>query len=172
MIDGGAQISVRSCRLHMLRLRRHRGNVPITSGHLVLRTRTRARATVAAVVADTVDRRRIVDHCGVVNVTNVCDVYVVNGLVIVKAPIVPASAVVAFPEVAVAIIDPAIETDVWSPIAIMENVTVAVPCPIARGPQIADFRRFHPGAGNPIIVLVVVIIGPVTRHPDVTFSRT
>ena len=171
-IDRRSQVWVRTCRLHLLRLRSHRRNMPIASGYLILRSWMCGCAAISAVIADPVYGGRIVNHRGVVNVANVRDVYVVDGLVVVEAPIVPASALIAFPEVAVSVYDSAVETHMRSPVAIVENVTVAVPGPVPRRPQVAYFRRFHPGAGNPVIVAVIVVIRPVAGHPDISFGRT
>jgi len=172
MIDRCSQIRVRACHLHLLRLRSYRRNMPVPSGCLVLRPGTRRGAAVTAVIADPVHGGCIVYHRCVVNVADVRDVYIVDGLVVVEAPIVPASALIAFSKVAVSVHDSAIETHMRSPIAIVENVTVAIPGPVPRRPQVAYFRRFHPGAGNPVIVAIIVVIGPIARHPDIPFCRT
>src|ERR1700680_2013798 len=99
---------------------------------LFWRLRTSTDPTIAAVVTDPV-HRRIVDHRGVVNVVNVGDVHVVHRTVVVKLPVLPTSAFIALTKVSVAVTDPAIEPYTRTPVAIVENVSVAAPPPIGGG---------------------------------------
>jgi len=79
---------------------------------------------------------------------------VAYGLVVVKVAVVPASAFVAVAEIAVAIADAAVEADLGSPIAFMEDVVIAIAAPVAGSPEIADFGRLDPGSGDPVVVVV------------------
>src|SRR2546427_1638264 len=155
----------------MLSLIRYRREMSLTSEPLLLPRRTRADATVAAVVADAV-HGGAVDHGGVVNIVNGGDVHIGHGAVVEKPAAFPASAVVTVAEVSVAVIDAAVETDLRTPIAVIENISVAEPSPVAGGPVVADSRRAHPSARHPVVVAEIVVVGPVAWGPDKTFSRT
>lgn len=102
--------------------------------HLILTPGTGVDPTIAAVVADPV-HCSVVDHRGVVSVVNVGDVDVVYRTVVVEAVVIPSSAVITVPEVAIAITDPAIETYVRTPVAFIENISTVAPTPITRGPN-------------------------------------
>jgi len=90
------------------------------------------------------------------------------GLVVKKVAIFPAAAIVTATKVAIAIINPAIETDLCSPIALVENVVVAIFSPVAWSPKIADFGSHDPRSWYPIIVVITVC--PITRGPDVVIA--
>src|ERR1700680_763947 len=136
---------------------------------LLLRRRARVDPTIAAVVADPV-HRRIVDHRGVVSVGNVGDVHVVHRTIVGEASVVPAPAFITLPGVAVAIIDSAVETYVRTPVAIIEDISVVIPTPIAWGPQETDFRSHDPRTWHPVIIALVLAVSPVPRGPDVTLG--
>src|SRR5258708_38013983 len=106
--------------------------------------RTRFYPAVAAVVADAVNRGIVVDHRCVVNVVDVRDVYVGHRAVVVKPFALPSSAFLTATEVTVAIADPAIETYMRTPVAVVENKAPATPTPVACSPQHTEFRRYHP----------------------------
>ena len=103
----------------MLRLRRHRGQVPFARCSLFCCCRLRVDSTLAAVIAHPVDGR-VIDHSRVVDIVNVGDVNVVHRAVVIELAVVPASALVAVAEISVAVGDAAIETDLRSPIAFMK----------------------------------------------------
>src|SRR5205807_4961023 len=131
---------------------------------------TRVDAAVAAVVTDV--GLVMNDYGRVVDVVNDRLVYIVHGAVVEKAVVIPTSACVAFSKITEAIIDPAVETNHWTPVTLIEDKTLASPTPITRSPQEPDFRRHHPRAGHPIIVIEVVTIGPVTGCPNESIFRT
>ena len=87
-------------------------------------------------------------------------------------PVVPTSAFVAFSKITEAIIDPAVETYLRTPVAVIEKKTFAAPTPIPWSPQETDFRRHHPCARHPVIIVEVVAVGPVAGCPNVTVPRT
>src|SRR5208337_2758675 len=136
--------------LHLLVLGGHRRNMSLVGGSRFLRCRTRRYSTVSAVVTYVI--RRIVNHRGVVNVVNVGDVHVVHRTIVEKLAVVPAPALVALAEVAKAVIDPAIEADLWTPEAFMENESLSSPTPPAWGPEEADLRGQDPGSRHQVVV--------------------
>src|SRR5580704_838305 len=142
--------------------------MPLMCGGVFLGGRTLIYPAVAAVVADAVHRRRIVDHRCVVNVVNLGDVYVVNRAVVVKVSAVPAPALIAMTEVAVAVIDPAIETYVGTPVPVIEVEPVPAPGPISRRPEQTGFWSQHPCSRHPIII--VVAVGPVSGYPNIILA--
>src|SRR5580658_8083727 len=154
----------------MLSLSRYRRDMSLTPGGLLARCRTRADSAIATVVADVAFV--VVRHVGVVNIVNVGDVHVAHGTVVEKVSAVPASAFKARAEIAEAVIDPAVEAYLRTPIAVIENKSVAAPTPIGRSPQEADFRRHHPRARHPVVIGDVVIVAPVARRPEITVAGT
>src|SRR5208337_4547789 len=165
-----ALLRVGSGRLRMLSLSRYRRDMSLTRRRLLFRPWTRVDSTVAAVVADVV--LVVVDHGRVVNIVNVGDVHVVHRTVVEKVPAVPTPAFVTFTEIAEAVVDPAVEAYVRTPVAVIENKSVAAPAPIGWSPQETDFRRHHPGARHPVVIVDVVVVGPVAGGPDKTVART
>src|SRR5208282_1004657 len=127
-----ALLRVGSGRLRMLSLSRYRRDMSITRRSLLITCRTRADSTVAAVVTDVA--LVVVPHRGVVNVVNVADVYVAHGTVIEKVSAVPTAAFKACTEIAEAVIDSAVEAHVRTPVAVIEDKSVAAPAPIGRSP--------------------------------------
>ena len=99
---------------------------------LLLRSGALVDAAVSAVVADSslvanIDTR-------VVHVVNDGDVHVVDGAIVEKASTVPAPAFITVAEVAVAIVDPAIEAHYRAPEAFVEDESATAPSPVCRSP--------------------------------------
>ena len=92
-----------------------------------------------------------------------------NGLVVEEVAIVPAAAFIAVTKIAKAIADSAVETYLRSPVTVMEEIPVVAPTPVARSPEIPDFRSHDPRARNPEVIIVT--IRPVAGGPDVAVSR-
>ncbi len=171
MIHGSPLLRIRARSLRMLSLNRYRRNMLLTRRHLFFRPWTHTDSAIAAVVANPV-HRGAVDHRGVVNVVNDCDVHVVYRTVVEKVSVVPTSTFVTFAVVTVAVTDPTIESDVRTPVAIIEDISVAAPTPVGWSPQKTDFRSHHPCTRHPVIVVEVVGISPVARCPEITIART
>src|SRR5208337_5302395 len=157
-------------RLRMLNLSRYRRDMSITPRSLFLRGRAHIDSTVAAVVADMV--LVVVSHVGVVNIVDVRNVHVAHGPVVEKVSVIPTPAFKTRTEIAEAVIDPAVEAYLGTPIAVIENKSVAAPTPIGWSPQETDFRRHYPCARHPVVIADVVVIGPVARCPEITVPRT
>src|SRR5580692_2642542 len=122
----------------MLRLNRYRRNVPIPPRSLFFRRCTRDDSTIPAIETDAA--HVVVNDGGVVNVVNVRDVYVADSTVIEKVSVIPPPALKAHAEIAIAVIDPAIEANVRTPVAVVEYESVAAPAPVCWRPQKPDFR--------------------------------
>jgi len=86
-----------------------------------------------AVKADAA-RRDVVDDGCVVNIGDICGAYVAHRGVVVEEAVIPISAQVADAKVAEAVVNPAIETNRWPPVARIPHVHAVVPRPIARSP--------------------------------------
>src|SRR5207302_5070487 len=97
-------------------------------------------------------------------------VYISDRAVVIEAITVPAAADVAEAEVSEAISNPAIESDLRAPIAVIENEGIVGPSPVWRRPQVTDFWSEYPGARHPVIILVVVVPSPIARRPDITLA--
>jgi len=123
-------------------------------------------------VATVVTDPRIVVHDNrlVVDVRDIGDVNVGHATVVIEpfAPPIPAEKSGA--GITKAIINAAVETDVWSPIAAIPIVETVIPAPVARRPK-HSYGSKHPSARNPV-VSIVVIPCPVARGPDIALSWT
>src|SRR5581483_2300690 len=86
-------------------------------------------------------------------------------LVVVKCSADPAAAHVSGADIAEAVVDSAIESDVRAPVARMEAIDAPDEAPVARGPEQPHLRRCDPGTRDPVIATGCV--GPVARGPDV-----
>ena len=85
--------------------------------------------------------------------------------VIAEVVALPVAAGVADAPVAVAVVHAAIVADVAAPIAAMEPVVAAVPIPVGRRPERAVIGRRNPCAGHPVVIALVLIVGPIAGHP-------
>jgi hypothetical protein len=97
------------------------------------------------------------------------DIDIVHRPVVVKGSTIPVATLVALSTVTKAVVDASVETDLRSPVAIVEHVSAIIPAPVAGGPEQARFGGFHPRAWHPVIAFVAV--GPIARRPDVALSR-
>src|ERR1019366_3363338 len=86
--------------------------------------------------------------------------------------VVPASALITFAEVSITVINSAIETDLRSPVALVEEKSPTFPSPPSWGPEQADCRGHDPCTGHPVIIAVVVVVIPVTGRPQVAVAGT
>ena len=85
--------------------------------------------------------------------------------VIRKGAAAPLAAGKANASVATAIVDAAVVADVTAPIAAMEPVLAVRPVPVVGRPQRALIGRLDPGAGHPVVVALILIVGPVAGRP-------
>jgi hypothetical protein len=124
--------------------------------------------TVATVVTDL--RIVVDDNRLVVDVRYISDVNVGHATVVIVPVALPIAAEKSGTRVTKAIINSAVETDVWSPIAAIPKVETVVPAPVARSPEHSDGSK-HPSTRNPVVA-IVVIPRPVARRPDIALSWT
>jgi hypothetical protein len=120
----------------MLPLRRYRRNVALLGEGLLPRSGLYPNTATSSVVADTIDG---VDDCPLVDVVDDGDVYVVYSTVIEELSSTPVTAFVADSDVAVTVVDSAVEADVWTPISDIPDIEAIRPTPIAWRPEEADF---------------------------------
>jgi hypothetical protein len=93
------------------------------------------------------------------------DVYLGDGGVIGKHAASPFAAGKTDSSKSESVIDAAVVADFISPVAVVEAVDSVCPSPVGRGPERAFVRSRHPCAGDPVVVSVVVGIGPVAGRP-------
>ena len=160
------QLAVGPGCLDVLILSCHGSDMPLASRRFFSRVRAIVNSATAAVKADAVAPSFV--DAGFVHVAVHPDIHVHDRAVVEEMSTLPSPAFKPVTEVAIPVVDAAIETDFWSPIAGVEKITIIAPAPIAGSPQISGFGSEHPGSGDPVII---VVICPVTRHPDVIFAR-
>ena len=120
LIHGSPELAVIAGRLDMFILSGYGSDMSVSGCNLIFRPGTGVDSSIAAVVADSIDRGSIYDR-GVVNVMNVYDVHIVHRTVVEEASAVPPPAFVALAEITIAVGDAAIETDMRTPVAFMEK---------------------------------------------------
>src|SRR6266851_5631860 len=159
--------AIGACDVLVLDLQRGSCDVPFTIRRQFDGRRPRINSASAAIVADPVNVGIVVDHGCAIGVVDVRDIYVVHAGVVEKAIVIPASAFVAETAVTEAVIHAAIKADVFTPVSAAPNVSAASPTPVPRSPQISNPRRYDPGSGNPVVVFVIIVVGPVAGSPNV-----
>src|SRR5271154_3732605 len=85
------------------------------------------------------------------------------GSVVEEMAAVPVATLKAVATKPKAVIDPAVEADMRSPVAGVPEISTSAPAPVARRPQKPRRRRQHPRAGHPVIARRSP--GPVSRRP-------
>src|ERR1700722_16028816 len=118
----------------MLGLSRHRWKMPLLCRRLFLWGRTPHNPTFPTVITNPV-RHRIVADRSVVNVANDRDVHIIYRAIVKKLSSLPPATLETITEIAVAIIDSAVEPDLRTPVAIVVHKSVAAPTPISGGPE-------------------------------------
>jgi hypothetical protein len=158
--------------LGLLACRKLRGNRAIVAlmhcGNFC-RSWLNAQTSTATVVADPIGGLRAVVHVVYDHVT-VVDVrypraHVVDGTVVIEVVVLPVASEIAEADIAKAIIDAAVEADVWAPISTVEAIMNAAPAPVGRRPEGAIVRRRNPFTRDPVVA--VITPGPVAGSPEV-----
>lgn len=170
MVDRCAQLAIRARGFEMFGLRGHRSKVPVSHRGLFLSCWTRVHAASAAIEADAADGAEFVIHSLVVHVVDDVHVHVGHIAVIEEVIVIPVAAVIAVAEIAETIINSAVETDDWTPIACVEEIAIRAPSPVAGSPEQARLRREDPSARNPIVVGNIGIPGPIAGRPNVIIA--
>jgi hypothetical protein len=144
--------------------------VPLASRCFLFTCRTCRRSAGTSVKAHAIYGGGGVYYGCRVNVANVRDVNIVDGLVVIELICSPISAIVAAAGITVSVLNAAIIADDWAPVAGMPIVQSVVKSPVSRRPELARFRGKDPGAGYPVIS-VTGTPSPVARLPEVAFGR-
>src|SRR5690348_1336048 len=108
-------------------------DMSLPRGRLFSRGRASGCSAYSSVVAHPVHCGLIHNDCLVVNIRHVR--HVVHGSVIEEDSIVPISALIADTGVAKAVINTPIESDLQSPVTLIEDKHAIAPAPITRSPQ-------------------------------------
>jgi hypothetical protein len=159
----------------MLLLRLRWLKVRLAREGLLLRRRLRGypvRAAIEAGVA-VIDDRRVVDD-GRIHICRPDDgrVHSYRRCVVGKDATAPLTTGKAASTVTKSIIDAAVEANLCTPVATMEDIVATVPPPpIARRPKVSWLRSFYPCSGNPVVVAFAVP-GPVAGSPHEVRLRT
>src|SRR5580704_16810861 len=143
-----------------------RFNVLLVRGTLFLRARMGVDSARAAVKAGV---NVVHNHCPVVGVMNHGRVYVHHSRVVGEVSTLPASALEADSAISKPIINPAVEADMWAPVAAVPAVAATRPAPVTRRPQKAEAWCHHPYPRHPEIPRITVT--PIPRRPKVTIAR-
>ncbi len=138
MIGRSPQLGISTCHIYLLRLCGDPSNMALTCCRFLLRSGARGNSSWATVVADVTNG--VVGYIFDIHVVDNVDIDVHHVAVIEKVSALPATAEEAHAEVAETVIDSAIESDLRTPIAVIENVSAVVPPPIGRSPEKSSFR--------------------------------
>jgi len=162
MVLAREQSTVLARGVFMLQLRRNRAAMRFVGVGCLLRRGTCRDSAVSAVVR----HMRIIVYDGgpVIDVGDVCDIHIRHRPVVEKFAAAPFAAGEAFAEVSETVINAAVESDMRTPIAGIPNIEAIVPTPVSGGPQKAYFRGYDPGAGHPVVA-VIVAPRPVSGCP-------
>ncbi len=166
VIGGGEQRAILAGGVFLLALRGDRRSVGFVGETFLLGGGTDLHSTLSAVEGHV---RVVDDDRLVIDVGDVGDVYVGDGAVVEEVAFAPLATLEAVAAVAEAVVDAAVEADLRSPVAFVEGVDAVIPSPVAGSPEQAGLGSFHPGAGNPVVA-VVVTPGPIAGGPEVAFA--
>ncbi len=117
----------------------------------------------AGVVADVVDVDVL--HVGVVDDGAV---HVHDRGVVGEVTALPTTAEEADATVTEAVVNTAVEADMRTPVAAVEDEGAPAPAPVAGGPEQTIGGGLHPDAGDPVIATRTV--GPVARRPKIAIA--
>ena len=85
--------------------------------------------------------------------------------VVGKGVAAPFTAGKADAPIAEAVVHAAVVAHVAAPVALMEHIAATGPAPPVGGPESALIGSRHPCAGNPVVIPIVIGIGPVAGNP-------
>lgn len=86
-----------------------------------------------------------------IDIVNDGYVDVVDSAVVIEMTGVPVTALVAGADIAEAVVNAAVKTDVWAPVSVEETIVIVRVAPIAGRPKRALIGCFDPYAGNPVV---------------------
>src|SRR5579864_709693 len=166
MVYRGQQLAILSCAMFVVHLHPRGFKVAfVLPAHLIM-VRACHDSTTSTVVAHACDVH-IVDDGFIVDM-NIGDVDVGYGAVVEVVAAFPISAEEAHAGIAKAVVNPAVETDVRSPVSGMPDVKARAPTPITRRPEQSRLRRRHPSSRHPVVAIRPV--SPIARGPNVAIS--
>lgn len=125
-IEGRALFAIAERFMCMLQLLPGRCNVFLTRIMPLAFARPHGNTAASAVVTDAIDRN-LVDHGLVIDVRDTAVAEVVDGTVVIEDVMPPVTAVIAGTGITVTVIDAAVEADLRSPVAGIENVEAVTP---------------------------------------------
>ena len=164
MVHTSELIAVSACGLDLLGLSCSRRGVREGLRLTLCSARLCLDPALTTVEADARSARRF--NALVVGVVNDIHVDIVDRLVVVEVPIPPVAAAIADTAITKAVVDAAVEADMGTPVAFVEEVATAVAItPVARRPEISRLWCLDPAAWHKIIV--VTVPGPIARRPEV-----
>ncbi len=149
----------------VLNLRGHGRNTGAAIGCDLGRLWAYVDAATATVVGDAVDGRVVHDDCAVVDVRDPRDIDVVDGAVVVEVMTLPVATVIAVTGIAIAIVNSAVEADVRTPEAAMQDVAATEEAPVGGSPKCTVEGRSAPCAGNPVVADGCIC--PVAGGPEI-----
>ena len=164
VVHGRQECVVGTGSLHMLGLQRRWRPVLLVFRCFFCLGRAGGNSTGAAVIADIV-HPSVVDYGPVVNVVNAGDIHVVHRTVVVKLSVLPTSALIAGTTIAKAVVDPTVEADLRTPVAVIPAIGVAAPAPITGSPEQTNLGSHHPRTRHPEVAFIP--ISPVAGGPDI-----
>ncbi len=170
MIDIGKRTPVLMRRLLMLHLHRRSRNMMLIHRHLLLCRRPCLHATGATI--ETCAAIIVDDHCTVdIGIMNHGCIYPGNRSIVTKMAAIPLAPAIPYTTITKPIVNPAIKSNMRTPIAAMPAIGTTGPAPIARSPQKSYGRRRRPVTWHPVIS-ISIIPGPISRYPEIPVHRT
>ena len=165
-IDACKLTAILSGSLEVLLLHGRRLDVILVLSLQLLRLRAGLDSASATVEADVsvVHDSDVID----VDVGDVGSAIVADSGVVEEVTAAPFAACKPGSEVAEAVVNAAIEADVWAPISAMEPIKATIPAPVSGRPKIARRRCHDPGAGNPVVAFGTIV--PVAWGPDIALA--
>jgi hypothetical protein len=157
-------LAILGCLALVLHLGGHGRCAGRAQGGQFSRLRPYVEAASAAVVGDAV-ADVVIGNIAVVHVADAVGVDAIDAAVVVEVISVPVAAFVPSAAITEAIVDATVEADVAAPVTAVEAIAVAIPTPVAGGPERAVVGGSAPGSGNPVVA--VGAPGPVAGSPDI-----
>jgi len=155
--------AIRSRRLHMLLLRRHRWRMLLVQSREFRPLRSRLNPS-GPVVAHPVIVGVVVDSV-VVNIVNNRRVYIVDRPVIVKSGSVPIATLVPEPHITKTVIYAAVVANMATPISAVIPIPAAFVPPVSGRPQRSLVRCRYPSAWHPVVAIRRIV--PIAGRPNI-----
>jgi hypothetical protein len=119
-----------------------------------------------------IEHNALLHNCPVhIRVVDDSDIHLRHRGVIRKHAASPLTAGKSNPPESKSVIDAAIVADFISPVAVMETIGAVRPAPVGRRPQRPFIWSGHPCPRHPVVISIIVGIGPVARCPHQVLIR-